>query len=198
MEDVATVANVATVSVVDAEDLALVKLCIDRDAQAFTRLHDKYAGLLTSVLRKYFKNDDHRTADAVQDVFVRLVEKPERFSSFRGDSKLGTWLTRIAINIATTVMKKARKTPDGERLTKLRLTHSPAPRPDIELARTETFARIEAAMSEVPDDLRKLLMMDEELSYADMAAQLGITENQVRGGLYRARQVFRAAYEKGE
>ena len=197
MEDGA-VANVASVSVVDAEDVALVARCIAKEPEAFTRLHAKYSPLLASVLRKYFKNDEHRVADAIQDVFVRLMEKPERFSSFRGDSKLGTWLTRIAINIGTTLMKKARKTPDGVRLTRIRTTYSPASRPDVELSRSETFARIEAAMNEVPEDLRKLLMLDEELSYAEMAAQLGLTENQVRGGLYRARQMFRAAYEKGE
>ena len=195
MEDVGATVTVASAPVADAEDLAIVQRCIAKDAQAFTRLHEKYSPLLASVLRKYFRNDEHRVADAIQDVFVRLMEKPERFSSFRGDSKLGTWLTRIAINIGTTLIKKARKTPDGVRLTKRRTPVTP---PDVEVSRGETFARIEAAMAQVPEDLRKLLMQDESKSYAEVAAELGLTENQVRGGLYRARQMFRAAYEKGE
>lgn len=181
--------------VVDEEDLAIVKGCQASDHRAFAKLHEKYSPLLASVLRKMFKNDEHRVADAMQDVFVRLYEKPERFSSFRGDSKLGTWLTRIGINIATTLMKKSKKTPDGVRLTKRRTPITP---PDVELERSETFDHIEKAISEVPEDLRKLLLQDETLSYAEVAMVMGLTENQVRGGLYRARKLFREAFEKNQ
>lgn len=189
----ATVAVTPPVVVVDEEDLAIVRGCEKSDAKSFTRLYEKYSPLLASVLRKMFKNDEHKVADAMQDVFVRLYEKPERFSSFRGDSKLGTWLTRIGINIATTLMKKGKKTPDGVRLTKRRTPVAP---PDVECERVETFAKIDQAISEVPEDLRKLLLQDESLSYSEVALTLGLTENQVRGGLYRARKIFREAFEK--
>jgi RNA polymerase sigma-70 factor, ECF subfamily len=189
---VETPASVAPV-VVDAEDLAIVEGCVKSDPKAFTRLHEKYAPLLASVLRKFFKNDEHRVADAMQDVFVRLYEKPERFSSFCGQSKLGTWLTRIGINIATTLMKKSKRTPDGVRLTKRRTPVTP---PDIAAVQVETIEKIDQAIAAVPEDLRKLLLQDESLSYSEVALALGLTENQVRGGLYRARKIFRDEFEK--
>lgn len=174
------------------EELRIVAQCIAGEPQGFALLHEKYSGLLACVLRKMLR-DEHRVADVLQDVFVRLMEKRERFSSFRGDSKLGTWLTRIAINIATTMMKKSKKMPDGIKLTKKRMPITP---PDVECERVETFEKIDRAISEVPEDLRKLLLQDESLSYGEIATILGLTENQVRGGLYRARQMFRVAFER--
>lgn len=183
---------------VDAEDTLIVERCVMGDPRGFSRLYEKFSPLLTNVLRRMLgtKRQD-RIEDVVQDVFVRLMEKTDRFKSFRGDSKLSTWLVRIAINTATSYVKKNKRTPNAERLAEVRVTDECAPSfaPAIQ---SESVARIESALNAVPDHLRKFLIpliQDDSLSYEDVAAILGCTVGDVRSGLQYARRKVRANLE---
>lgn len=183
----------AVAATVNQEDAALVARCVSGDSKAFNELSEKYTPLLLNLLRKMLK-DEHRAWDAVQDVLVKLWEKKERFQSFRGDCKLSTWLSRIAINTATNIMRSNKRTTrvDGERLTNMR---QKIDTPETELVREEIFGAIERAMSAVPEHLRTILLHS-DASYEELAAKFGLSPGAVRGSLYRARQAFREAFEK--
>jgi RNA polymerase sigma-70 factor, ECF subfamily len=185
------VASLAPAIVVSAEDMALVTRCIAGESKAFNELTEKYSPLLLNLLKKMLR-DEHRALDAVQDVLVKLWEKKERFSSFRGDCKLSTWLSRIAINTATNIMRGNKRKIDGVRLTKMKPVIES---PESELIREENFKAIQEAMEEVPEHLRTVLLQSDE-SYEDIAARLGLSPGAVRGSLYRARQAFKAALER--
>lgn len=180
---------------VDAEDTLIVERCVNGDPRGFARLYEKYSPLLTNVLRRMLgTKKPERIEDVVQDVFVRLMEKTERFTSFRGDSKLSTWLVRIAINTATTNVKKYKRTPDAERLAEVRVTTETAPAFTPAIS-AESVQKIEAALAQVPDHLRKFilpLVKDDSLSYEEIGAILGCSVGDVRSGLQYARRKVRA------
>jgi RNA polymerase sigma-70 factor, ECF subfamily len=185
------VASLSPAITVSVEDMALVTRCIAGESKAFNELTEKYSPLLLNLLKKMLR-DEHRALDAVQDVLVKLWEKRERFSSFRGDCKLSTWLSRIAINTATNIMRGNKRKIDGVRLTKMKPVIES---PESELIREENFKAIQEAMEEVPEHLRTVLLQSDE-SYEDIAARLGLSPGAVRGSLYRARQAFKAALER--
>lgn len=75
------------------------------DQRAFTLIVEKYRG---QVAKTVFGMLGHTAEadDVGQDVFIRFFNSLE---SFRGDSNLGTYLTRIAINLSLNELKKRKK-----------------------------------------------------------------------------------------
>src|SRR5262245_47552649 len=83
----------------------------DRDPADFRELVERQAPrvlrLVASVLGPYRQGD---IEEAVQDVFVRVHEKLDRF---HGDAAFSTWLYRVAYNLAL----------DRAKLARLRMPH---------------------------------------------------------------------------
>lgn len=107
--------------------------------------------------------DETAAEDAVQETYVQYFRKR---SSFRGDSDLGTWLTRIVINQA--LMEKRRKkpavpldnlSPSAEILLHPSLVSSEDP--EKLAARREMRVLIEAAVAELPEAFRLAFVLRE-------------------------------------
>jgi len=76
-----------------ASDETLLVGVADRDLGAFRALYERHAGWLAVRLARRC-NDRDLVADAVQDTFVAVWQKPR---SFRGDGDIAAWLWGIAI-----------------------------------------------------------------------------------------------------
>src|ERR1700748_3329400 len=74
-------------------DEALLLAVAERDMGAFRTLYERHAGWLAIRLSRRC-NDRDLVADAVQDTFVGLWQKPR---GFRGDGDIAAWLWGIAI-----------------------------------------------------------------------------------------------------
>jgi RNA polymerase sigma-70 factor, ECF subfamily len=77
-----------------SSDTELLRLARKGDSRAFrilVRRHDRY---LYRVARSVLLNDQE-AEDVVQETFIRAFT---RLVGFRGESRLSTWLTRIALN----------------------------------------------------------------------------------------------------
>ena len=72
--------------------------------KGFARLVSEYSERLYWQIRKMVLSHDD-TNDILQDVFIKAWTNLE---NFRGDSKLSTWLYRIAINESITFLNKKR------------------------------------------------------------------------------------------
>src|SRR5437868_6633529 len=74
-------------------------------------------------------------------------------------------------------------------------THAgePAPPPERELGHRELRGEIDRALGLLSEEQRALVLLKgvEDLSYEEIGAVVGQSENQIRGKLYRARKVFR-------
>lgn len=159
----------------------------------------RYNQLLYRVGMAYLRNHAH-VEDAMQNAYVKAfthLEKFERSSAF------STWITRIMINECLMMMRHRRSRPetpfeliavDGEREF-----HQPAvvdaDRPAADtLNLKEMKALLEEAVTTLPRKYRAVYILREiqQLSTAEVAATLGVSEGSVKVDLHRARERLKA------
>src|SRR4029434_635958 len=86
---------------VRAVDLELAQRCRHGDATAFEELYRAHAGRLYNLVFRMV-GSAHEAEDLLQEVFLNAYRK---LGSFRGDSSLGTWLYRLAVNQCLDVLR---------------------------------------------------------------------------------------------
>src|SRR5437868_5777300 len=77
------------------------------DEAAFAMLVSEYGGRMLMVARRILNNEDD-ARDAVQDAFVSAFRAIDRFA---GESRLATWLHRIAVNAALAKLRTQKRKP---------------------------------------------------------------------------------------
>ena len=86
---------------VRAVDLELAQRCRHGDAAAFEELYRAHAGRLYNLVFRMV-GSAQEAEDLLQEVFLNAYRK---LGSFRGDSSLGTWLYRLAVNQCLDVLR---------------------------------------------------------------------------------------------
>jgi len=153
-----------------------------------------YAPLLFRVAHSILRNRAE-AEDTVQDVFVRVLERPRSLSDVRD---MRVWLVRIAWNLA--LDRKRRIQPeqmDETFVSSLVSMQVPADRALDEAQRMRLVLR---ELERLPRGERQVLLLSavEELNTVAIAAVLGKSESAVRALLFRARTRLRERLEKGE
>jgi RNA polymerase sigma-70 factor, ECF subfamily len=77
-----------------AADLELAQRCGRGDPDAFEQLYRAHAGRLYTLIVRMVASAE-TAEDLLQEVFLNAYRK---VSNFRGESSLGTWLYRMAVN----------------------------------------------------------------------------------------------------
>jgi RNA polymerase sigma-70 factor (ECF subfamily) len=80
----------------EPDDLTLVRLAAAGDARAFERLYRLHVDRIFGLCCRLCHGDTARAEQSTQDAFVRAWEK---LGSFRGESRFGTWLHRLTVNV---------------------------------------------------------------------------------------------------
>ena len=75
--------------------MALVERCRQGELGAFEELYQAHAGRLYSLAYRMLGNPAD-AEDQLQEIFLTAHRK---LGSFRGESALGTWLYRLAVNL---------------------------------------------------------------------------------------------------
>ena len=126
-------------------------------------------------------------ADITQEVFLRAYRS---LDTFRGESGFSTWLYRITVNLCVDL---ARKNNPAESLDDEQALEAPETRgayqPETALANSELRRELDAALSLVSEEHRKIVILRDVagMSYADIAAALELEEGTVKSRLARAR-----------
>ncbi len=169
------------------------------DEEACEMLVRAHSGRLLSVARRYLRCEED-ARDAVQEGFVAAFRAIGRFE---GGSSLSTWLHRIVINACLMKLRSSRRRPETsieELLPKFdesghRVAEPEEWRESAETAldRSQTRRRVREAIAQLPEHYRSVLLLRdiEELSTAEAARLLNLTENAVKIRLHRARQALR-------
>jgi RNA polymerase sigma-70 factor, ECF subfamily len=87
------------------EDRRLIKSSLDGDVSAFKVLVQKYEGKVAGIVKSML-GDTTEAMDVGQEVFIRFYES---MANFRGNSSLGTYLGRIAINLSLNELGRRKK-----------------------------------------------------------------------------------------
>lgn len=164
----------------EATDADLVRACSRGDRQAWETLVRRYERLVFSVARRSGLDED-ASADVFQKVFVSLVE---HLNTLQQPDRLSAWLV-------TSAKREAWRA--GRRVAAQRAVHAPEDQA-AEVADTDRTAEDQVLRLEEQDlvrravetlegrcrDLMQLLFYSEEpLTYAEVAARLGIAEGSI-------------------
>lgn len=84
------------------DDIALCKLTVAGNDEAFARLVERYSGLVYSIIVR-IANRQEEAEELTQDVFLKVYKS---LKGYKGDCRFSTWLYRIAYNTAVSACRK--------------------------------------------------------------------------------------------
>jgi len=171
------------------------------DTKAFEALMRTYNRTLFRTARAILR-DDAAAEDALQEAYLRIYGS---IGSFRGDSKLSTWLVRIVANEALVRRRKDQRRAEilpihggdeEEHGVEQGIDEQDGPQRQAE--RSEIRQLLEAKIDALPDAFRAVFVLRalEELSVDETAAALGIPEATVRTRFFRARSQLRESLSR--
>lgn len=176
-----TAANIDLLS-----DYAIVQRVVSGRKHEFELLIRRFNQQLFRIGIAYLKNDID-TQDAMQSAYLKAYEK---LSTFRADASFSTWLIRIMINECLLLIrrKEHQRIDDSHRLLK-----SFEPDGVQKLITTEMKDILEKAILSLPEKYRTIYIFRalNEFSTADTAEFLGLTTENVKIRLHRAKQLLR-------
>jgi RNA polymerase sigma-70 factor (ECF subfamily) len=162
------------------------------DPAACAILIESYSDLVYRVVYNILQTPQD-AEDALQETFVTIYN---RIDSFRGDSKLSSWIYRVATNTALNcIQRKKRKIgqdvpiTDDDADVEMEIGDALTPLPEEMLENQETAVFLHNALQELTPKLRSALVLFEleGLSMKETAAALDISESAAKVRVRRAR-----------
>lgn len=166
----------------------LVEGCVKGDKRCQKMLYDLYGKKMYGVSLRYCHHQDV-AKDVVQDAFVKVLTN---ISRFRFTGPLEAWIRRIVVNTAIQHYR------DTIKMNEVDLDHA-----SYELKQDFTFEKLSQAeilrlIQNLAPGYRTVFNMYiiEGYSHAEIAEQLGISENTSKSQLSRARVILQEAILK--
>jgi RNA polymerase sigma-70 factor (ECF subfamily) len=131
--------------------------------------------------------------DLSQETFLQLFRNRHRLPEVENRR---AWVYRIATNLALNALKRSRRFAwlPWRQADDLQM-HAPDP-----AERVDEHAALERALAELPADYRAPLLLYSHYGFSvrEVARALDVSEGAVKTRLFRAREMFRQAYERGD
>jgi RNA polymerase sigma-70 factor (ECF subfamily) len=183
-------------------DAELVHRAMARDEAAVRTIIQANNRRLYRLARGILRNDGE-AEDVVQETYVRAFTHLE---SFRGDSSLATWLSRIAMNEALGRLRKQRPNVEIDKLApgalEAQIIQFPLSAavedPEKSMAQREIQHVVERAIDELPEAFRIVFItrVIEGMNVEETAEILDLKPETVKTRLHRARTMLRDNVEK--
>uniref|UniRef100_A0A7C3V0I2 RNA polymerase sigma factor n=1 Tax=Desulfobacca acetoxidans TaxID=60893 RepID=A0A7C3V0I2_9BACT len=172
-------------------DYALLRRLARGEQDALEELIRRHERRLYNLAYRLLK-DPLETEDALQEVFLKAYENAGRFQPF---STVKAWLNRITANHCLNRLRE--RVPQDSLDDEDRSPQLPSLTPDpLEaLEESDLARRLEALLAALPEKQRRALVLKRfgDLSYQEIAEEMGITPGAVDGLIKRARQFLRRA-----
>lgn len=125
-----------------------------------------------------------------QDLFQEIVLQLWRsYDSFKGDSKISTWMYRVALNTSITLFRKKTKSPQTDELTDF---HFSKFEDDDNREKEQQISLLYKVIKQLPDVERAIVMMYlEDMSYREISETIGITEVNARVKMNRLKKTLK-------
>jgi RNA polymerase sigma factor (sigma-70 family) len=159
------------------------------EKELFLQIITQNQGLIHKVCRVYCDTSEDRE-DLFQEIVAQLWHS---FHRFRHESKVSTWMYRVALNTAITHFKKAKRRPDRDNLQFS----------NFQMAQDEYDETVEQQLKSLHGAIAKLtgieksitLLYLEEKGYEEIADIVGITQNYVRVKMNRIKAKLKKLME---
>jgi RNA polymerase sigma-70 factor (ECF subfamily) len=176
-------------------DEQLVQRVREGETALYELLMRRYNKRLYRVARSVLRNPGE-AEDVVQEAFVRAYT---HLDQFLGTAKFSTWLTKIAFYESLARLRQRNRLSNdsasegSEKPGIIEGLTSSMPGPEEQVIEKQAVEILEDAVDGLPDNLRSVFMMREieEMSTAETAECLGLTEAAAKIRLHRARKLLR-------
>jgi len=167
----------------DSDD---VRAAAAGDRHAFQRLYQLHVGRVHGAVYRLAGYDHARAEDLTQDAFIRAWQK---LPGFRHESAFGTWLYRLAINVALMDIRARGANPVS--------TTADEELPDTGSTPFCAAEReeLQRAIAMLPPRARAVLVLHdiEDWKHEEIAAELDMATGTSKAQLHRARGLLRKA-----
>lgn len=139
----------------------------------------------------YFNGNIEIASDASQEVFIKIWEN---LSNFRNESSISTWIYRIASNTCLMYLRK--------QSTKKEIQVNTFPDVILETDTNDAEEKLKTMYSCInqldPTNKLVIVMVLEDLPYAEIAAIIGISEENVRVRIHRIKSKLTKCVQNGK
>ncbi|MES2515902.1 MAG: sigma-70 family RNA polymerase sigma factor [Bacteroidota bacterium] len=160
------------------------------DLNSFKILIRQHEALVIGMVRRIVK-DQGDVEDLCQEVFIKVFEN---LQSFKYQSKISTWIGKIAFTTAVNHLKKnSGKNYVAVDLDAFEDTYKTSDNPESLLIQKSTSAFIQGEVAKLPLPYRTILTLYhlQELSYIEIGEITGMPEGTVKSYLFRARKLLK-------
>jgi RNA polymerase sigma-70 factor (ECF subfamily) len=168
-----------------AQDAELLARVLDGDHDAFNQIMRNHEDRVFSVCLRIV-GEREQALDATQETFLTAFRKA---SQFKGDSALGTWIYRIAVNTCYDHLRKQKRRrtdPIPDHLEPV--DHAAEDAVESAGIRPE----IQQALARIPEDFRVAVVLSdiEAMGLPDIADLLGVPVGTVKSRVFRGRRLL--------
>lgn len=156
----------------------------------FSDLIKDNQGLIIKISRMYTHSQEDEK-DLFQEIVLQLWRS---YGSFKGNSKITTWMYRIALNTAITLFRKKSRSIKTDELQDF---HYKKETEEDDSEQAQQISTLYKVIKMLPDTERAIVMMYlDDLPYKEIAANLGITEGNARVKMNRLKKTLKELMEK--
>lgn len=181
----------------DGHEEEMIERLKRQDEAAFNELVRLYQGRIFRLVFRMI-GDRAEAEDLAQEVFVTVFKSIE---TFRGESKLSTWMYRVATNHCKNRIKYLGRRARGKKKeldeyadataieSATMNTSAQVPRPDEALSGKELEHFIQVALASLGDEHKTLVVLRdiENMTYEEIQEITGLASGTVKSRLHRAR-----------
>ncbi|MEO9891713.1 sigma-70 family RNA polymerase sigma factor [Aurantibacter sp.] len=157
------------------------------DTKAFAVLVNRYRNMVFSLTMQVLKNREE-AEEISQDTFVKIYK---HLNKFKGDSKFSTWVYRIAYNACLDRIKLNNKHKNTIELNQFAENQIGTLEDAFDIMdRNDRELAVKNCIQQMPDDYGVLITLFyfEELSLSEISKVMGLSTNNVKVKMYRARK----------
>ena len=179
------------------QEIELIQEILDGNADKFRVIADGYGEQLFRVAMGYMHSGEE-AEDIVQESLIKAYNS---LGSFKGESRLSTWLYRITVNTCINELEKRKRRwlfgsggAKNEEITEI-FGSSSQGSPEQQLIDKETTIKVRKAIDNLPQKQKSAFILQryQDLSQQEIAQIMDTTEGAVEQLLQRAKSNLKKA-----
>ena len=181
------------------DDKSLVLAFQSGDIDAYSDIYVKYRALSAQICYRILQ-DREEADEAVQETMLRVYRG---LGTFNGRYQLQAWVARIATNVSLDMVRARARRPQRDPVTpdiseNARLVVALTDDPSEAVERVLDQEEIRSILSEIPDHHREALVLREfeGRSHEEIGEALGVSPQQAKALIHRAKKSFRRAWDR--